>query len=126
MTKWDKILIISIIAISLLSIGGITYFKSRGQDLLGIIEVNGEEINKINLLEVKETYTIKVENGSNYNIVEISPGSMRFVEATCPDKDCIRIGKLDSPGEISVCLPNNIIIRVSGKGEGEDLDSKTY
>ncbi|HHT50159.1 MAG TPA: NusG domain II-containing protein [Eubacteriaceae bacterium] len=126
MTKWDKILITTIIVISLISIGGITYYKSKGQDLYGIIEVDGEEIKNINLLEVEKPYTIKIENGVNYNIVEVSSGSIRFIEATCPDKDCIRIGKLDSPGEISVCLPNNTTIRVSGPGVGEDLDSKTY
>lgn len=127
MTKWDKILIISIIVISLFSIGAITYTKNQVQKLYGIIEVNGEEQEVINLTEVDEIYTIKIENDDNYNIVEVNHGSIRFIEATCPDKDCIRIGNLDAPGEVSVCLPNNVTIRVEGSNDdNEELDSTTY
>jgi hypothetical protein len=127
MTKWDKILIVSIIAISLFSIGVLTYIKNQTQVLYGIIEVSGVEQEVINLTEVDKTYTIKVENDDNYNIVEVNQGSIKFIEATCPDKDCIRIGNLDAPGEISVCLPNNVTIRVEGFMDGkDDLDSTTY
>lgn len=126
MTKWDKILIVSIIVISLFSIAVITYNKNNTQVIYGIIEVNGEKQRVINLKEVDETYTIKVENNDDYNTVEISNGSIRFTEATCPDKDCIRIGSLDAPGEISVCLPNNVTIRIEGSSNKDDLDSVTY
>lgn len=126
MTKWDKILIGCIIVISLFSIAVMTVIKNQSGVLHGIIEVNGVEKANINLMEVKESYTIKVENNNQYNIVEVSNGSIRFIEATCPDKDCVRIGSLDAPGEISICLPNKITIRVEGSGDQDELDSTTY
>lgn len=127
MTKWDKILIVFIIFISLLSIGILTYYQSRMDVLYGVIELNGEEYDTINLSEVDEPYTIKVENGDEYNIIHIDHNSMKFIEATCPDKDCIKIGNLDAPGKISVCLPNSITIRVYSLNDKDDgLDSTTY
>ena len=74
---------------------------------MGIIEVDGEEIKNINLLEVEKPYTIKIENGVNYNIVEVSSGSIRFIEATCPDKRLYQNWEARFTREISVCLPNN-------------------
>lgn len=126
MTKWDKILIGCIIIISLFSIAVMIYIKNQTEVLYGIIEVNGTEKARINLMEVRESYTIKVENNNNYSIVEISHGSIRVIEATCPDKDCIRMGSLDALGEISICLPNKISIRVEGIGNWDELDSTTY
>ena len=128
MTKWDKILIVSIILISFISIGILTYYQNQVDILYGVIVVNGEELKRINLSEVDQPYTIKVENGDNYNIVQMEHDSMRFIEATCPDKDCIKIGNIDAPGKISVCLPNNITIRVFNPNSGGDdgIDSTTY
>ncbi len=128
MTKWDKILIASILLLSFVSIGILTYYQSQVDILYGVIEVNGEEYKRINLSEVDRPYTIKVENGDEYNIVQLEQNAIRYIEATCPDKDCIKIGKLDAPGKISVCLPNNITIRVfsTSHDRNDDIDSTTY
>lgn len=127
MTKWDKILIIAIIIISLLLIGIVTYNKRQVDQLYGIIEVDGEIQEEINLLEVEDPYTIKVENGEDYNIIQVEQGSIRVIEATCPDKDCIKIGVLDDPGEVSVCLPNKVTVRVvSSSNTVDGIDGTTY
>ncbi|MCR1899896.1 NusG domain II-containing protein [Irregularibacter muris] len=127
MTKWDKILITFIIIISLGSIGAITYYKSQAETLYGIIELEGKEIDRINLLTVEKPYEIKLENGEDYNIVRVEKGRIAFIDATCPDKDCIEIGWLSGPGETSVCLPNKAIIRIeSPKVDKEEIDSTTY
>lgn len=35
-----------------------------------------------------------------------------FLESDCPDKICVKTGWLSQPGEIAVCLPNKIIIKL--------------
>lgn len=127
MTKWDKILIGLIIIISLASIIGITYYKNQVEALYGIIEVNGEETKRIDLSKVNEPYEIRIKNKKEFNILKVEKNRMGFVEASCPDKDCIKIGWLEAPGETSVCLPNNVVARIEGtKGSKDEIDSTTY
>lgn len=127
MTKWDKALIVAIIIISLLLIGWIIYNKNQANSLYGIIEVNGEVQEEINLLEIEKPFTIKVENGEDYNIVQVEQGGIRIIEATCPDKDCIKVGTLDAPGEVSACLPNKVTVRVIGTNNDDKMiDGASY
>lgn len=39
-------------------------------------------------------------------------GSIYFEEADCPDKICIKTGKLNSVGETAACLPNEIFLKI--------------
>ncbi|PYG87744.1 hypothetical protein LY28_01764 [Ruminiclostridium sufflavum DSM 19573] len=39
-------------------------------------------------------------------------GSIGFVESDCPDKICIRTGRLKNIGETAACLPNEIILKI--------------
>ena len=126
MTKWDKGLIVFIVIISLLFIGITIHNKTQTEKLYGIIEVNGEEQQVINLSDVDKPYTIRIENGDEYNIIQVEQGSIRVTEASCPDKDCIKIGKLDADGEISVCLPNKVIVRVVSSNSNNKIDGTTY
>lgn len=48
-------------------------------------------------------------------------GTIRFEESDCPDKVCIRAGRLQTIGESAACLPNDIILKiVSGSGHSSD------
>ena len=51
-----------------------------------------------------------------------SDGSIRFEESDCPDKICIRSGKLRTVGESAACLPNEIILKIvpkNGRSSGD-------
>jgi hypothetical protein len=48
-----------------------------------------------------------------------------FVLSDCPDKTCVHSGFLSIPGQLAVCLPNRVVVRVASK-EGEELDSTAY
>ena len=39
-------------------------------------------------------------------------GSIAFVESDCPDKICIRSGKLVFVGQTAACLPNEVYIKI--------------
>ena len=48
-------------------------------------------------------------------------GSIAFVESDCPDKVCIRAGRLRTAGQFAACLPNGIVMKlVPVKERGED------
>ncbi|MDR1376653.1 MAG: NusG domain II-containing protein [Synergistaceae bacterium] len=57
--------------------------------------------------------------------IAVQDGAIGFVHSDCPDKICIHMGFLSTPGQSAVCLPNRVIVRVAARKE-HGLDSTTY
>ena len=70
---------------------------------------DGELIESINLSEVKESYTIDIKG---HNTVLAENGQISMLKADCPDKLCIKQGKIKNADYPIVCLPNKVIIRI--------------
>lgn len=81
---------------------------------------NGELTQSISLSEVTESYTFVVhgENGCE-NEIEVRPGSIGIISASCPDKVCVNQGFVDNSLLPIVCLPNNVVIQVYEENEIE-------
>ena len=47
-------------------------------------------------------------------------GSIAFVESDCPDKVCIKSGRLRLAGQMSACLPNQVYIKIVGASSDKD------
>ena len=56
------------------------------------------------------------------NQIEIKDNTVRMVQADCPDHLCVKQGKIKSEGEMIVCLPNKVTVRISGEDafKGDD------
>lgn len=80
----------------------------------GIAEVfqNGELIYQLSL---EEAGTYRIAWGAESNVIVIENGSVSIEEATCPDKLCEKQGKISAVGERIVCLPNRLVVQISGK-----------
>ena len=59
----------------------------------------------------------KTGEGGAENVVEVEPGRIRIVSATCPDQVCVRQGWISDSTVPVVCLPNQVIVEIVG-GEG--------
>jgi len=55
--------------------------------------------------------------------VRIEDKKVWVTKASCPNKLCMRQGKISRPGEAIICLPNRIVISIQGKSK---LDAITY
>ena len=77
------------------------------------ITQHGELISEIDLTSVVEPYTIRVDgdNGA-YNIIEVRPGSIGVIEASCPDHICMQMGFIEDPFLPVTCLPNEVVIQI--------------
>ena len=71
-----------------------------------------EELNQI----------IKVKGRLYYNVIKIEDGSVSVIESDCPDKICKKHIPIRMSGEMIVCLPNRVVIRIEGFNEKQDLD----
>ncbi len=49
--------------------------------------------------------------------VKLSNGEASISSATCPDKVCVHTGAISKSGEIIVCVPNRVSVKISGEEE---------
>jgi hypothetical protein len=49
-------------------------------------------------------------------------GTIAFEESDCPDKICVKTGKLSRVGETAACLPNEIILKIVPADNNHDKD----
>ena len=109
-----------IIAVALLLAAAVFLFflpKDETERLYAEISKNGEVIASLPL----DTDTEYVVNDDYENVVTISDGSAFFSSSNCPNEDCVHTGKLTKAGQLAVCLPNGVTLRIVG-GEG-DVDA---
>jgi len=91
------------------------YFKDGSQKpsagLKAVITRDGKRMAEIDLKSVQEPQTFEFKDGIRVLIVA-EKGSIKFVEADCPDKICIKTGTLTKPGDRAICLPSKTIVKV--------------
>jgi hypothetical protein len=117
MKKNDLYLIAGIILFVALAYALILAFRTEGSKVL--ITVDGKEHKTFNL---NENTSYELINDGEYNIIEIKDGYVRMLEASCPDKICVKHGKIHYDNETITCLPNRVVVRVIG-GEDSGLDT---
>lgn len=130
MKKGDKIVIYIVSILLALSVISIIFFKFfvKSESAVAIIKQNGKIIEKIDLSKVKEKKELKInyndKDHKGYNIIEIDKGSIRFIDADCPDKVCVKSGVLKKPGETAACLPHKLIITI--EKNDKEVDEVSY
>lgn len=49
-------------------------------------------------------------------------GSIQFEESDCPDKICIKAGRLKTVGQTAACIPNKIFLKIVSADNSSSLD----
>jgi|SRR5690554_3637877 len=124
--KGDLIIIVVLIIIGVSIITYTTFFAPRAaQGTTVVVEIDGEVAAQFPIYE--DQAEIRFETSNGYNILEIADGRARIAEADCPDKLCVKTGWRQQVGQLIVCLPNRLIVRIVGdNGTGQELDGFTY
>lgn len=55
--------------------------------------------------------------------IEVAGREARVACSPCPGQQCVETGWISSPGEVSVCAPSGVWIRIEGGGEAPDAVS---
>lgn len=76
------------------------------------IYLGDELIEQIDLNAVSAPYTIQVGEG---NVVLVEQGAISMHSATCPDKLCVKQGKITGGVYPIVCLPNRVTVKILSK-----------
>lgn len=118
MKKSTKVIaaLLSIAAIG--AIAGVIYIntKEEGKKYACIYE-DGKLVQKVDLLSVKSPFTIELKG----NVILVDKEKISIIEADCPDKLCIKQGAIKDGARPIVCLPNNVVIKLTDDETDEDL-----
>jgi hypothetical protein len=109
-TRADKILIISLIIASALSYP-VAQYLSR-QDSYLEIAVEGQTRRVVSMDRDRD---VTVEGRLGTTTIRIDERGARFIQSPCADKKCIESKPIKDAGEIAVCIPNRVMIRVLGE-----------
>ena len=122
MTKYDKMLIIIIFLTSVVALYLIQQqtFNLEGQYI--VISVDNE-VYKTYSLDQTVSEQIRIETKNGVNTIHIGDGCVYMKSSSCKDQICVHQGKICRPGEMIVCLPNKIVIEVTGENKNLDVIS---
>lgn len=79
------------------------------------ISKDGQLIERHKLEEgYRDTRRIRTESGGE-NTVEIDGVRVRMLESDCRDQVCVETGWLTRAGQSAVCVPNRVVVRLTGR-----------
>lgn len=110
--KGDFVIFAVILLIAILCL--IPFISTQADQLVCEISEDNKVIHRIILNEgYKDTINIETEHGNS--VIRIENNSVWFEYSDCPDQVCVHTGKLNRAGQIAVCLPNKVIIKLIGE-----------
>jgi len=121
--KGDLILSVGFLIIALSLYLVFSFTQNKDKKLIAYVIQNDETLYEIDLSNI-ETERQIIIGGQYSDTILVAPNKIRFEDASCPDKICVRSGWLTKSGDVAVCLPNKVIIKI--KGENNLVDGVTY
>ncbi len=88
--------------------------------ITAVIKQNDKIIKKVNLSKLEKREIINI-SGLHKATIAAEKNRICFLKSDCPDKICVKTGWLRHPGDIAVCLPNKIIIKLE-QGKDQNVD----
>jgi hypothetical protein len=111
----DFLLIIFILTFS---IGGFFLRSHPQKGTHYLIEVNGKIAYRLSLTS-DTLLTIRGKTGEM--LIKTEQNRICMYRSSCPLKICEKTGWIQKPGEVIICIPNKIVIRIEGEyTEGPD------
>ncbi|MBC7082580.1 MAG: NusG domain II-containing protein [Firmicutes bacterium] len=132
--KADLILALVIVGAAAAIVAGQSLGRSRQEGTVRarevVIEVNNQHFRTVPFSQVTGVMTVDVpaDRGRTVVVEITEDGRARVRASDCPDKVCVKTGWIEHPGEVIVCLPNRVVVKIQGGPEalGPALDGIAY
>lgn len=117
MTRADRILVFALAALLLAVWPIVASARVSGQRA----EISGP--GGTSYVDLSKDATLIIEGRTGDLTVVVERGAVRVKDAECPDRVCIETGRVSASGEVVACVPNGVVIRVTG-GERDGFDAR--
>ena len=112
--RWyDALIILVIIALTACLAVFIYIRPTKGETKYMIVELDNEEIYRLNLSLVLDEVTINIDGKQTEMVIGADHDGCWVISSGCPDKVCINTGKIiDSNDMPIICIPNGVSISI--------------
>ena len=124
MKKGDLIIII-VVFIAAITFGNFVSTGKLDDTKTVIVVKDGKEIHRYRIDENYEK-TIRIENEGEINTINIKDGKVSVTEANCHDELCVKSHKISRDGEMIVCLPHKLYVKIEDDSDGIDSEQHVY
>ena len=121
-TVWD----LAVAGAVVIAAGVLLFFlrPEGGNFLSASIVLDGETIAQYELDKLSEPVFLDLDGAAYPLTIEIQPGRIRIAESSCPGQDCVHTGWASQAGQQIICLPNRLVISLTGTSR-DDIDAVT-
>lgn len=102
----------------------VTWTTRTSSECVVKIYHNGQLLEVVKL-ELGEEREFRFDLEPSIAIRQFADQSIAFMSSDCPDRVCVKSGRIKRPGEFAACVPNRFLIVIEGTAEsskGEDVD----
>ena len=111
-TRADIALIVALFTLSAVGFGIARRNAVPGGHI--VVEVDGRTVMELSL---DQDVTTSVAGPLGDTVLEVHDHGVAITDSPCPNKYCIRMGSLELRGEMAVCVPNRVVVIVTGGGD---------
>ena len=115
----DIVLALAVMALSVFLIAQGVAGAGAASRLEVRVSAGGHEVMTLPLHE--DAGELTVEGWGGESRLEVRGGRARMLDSACPDRLCVKMGWISSPGESVVCLPNRVVIEIVSADGGPDV-----
>lgn len=115
LTAFDKKIAVIILLVALVMMAGVLYRRvvtPPGQQ--SVILVDNRVVTTVVLAPNAEKRDFMVQGVRGESVIRVEGSYISIVSSACPDQLCIKMGRKSRPGEVIVCLPNRVVVRIEG------------
>lgn len=115
--KWGDFVIIGVVLALAAAIAAVLALGVSGDQLYAEVWQDNTLVERVQLTEETDR-TIDLDG---HNVIVLSGRTARMQSADCRDQVCVRTGTLTHAGQVAVCLPNRVVLRITG--ETSEIDA---
>lgn len=115
--KWGDFVIIGVVLALAAAIAAVLALGTSGDRLYAEVWQDNALVERVELTDSTER-TIDLDG---HNVIVLSGRTAAMQSADCRDQVCVRTGTLTRAGQVAVCLPNRVVLRITG--ETSEIDA---
>lgn len=121
--KADIILFCALLLISGILLARPFLKAGRGGDTSRSLEVTVRQDGKVTgTYPLSGNRIINLDNSGRHNVVEIRDGTVMMKESSCKNQICVDEGRISRAGQSIICLPNRIVVEISGRSGSDSAE----
>jgi hypothetical protein len=114
MTRTDKLLIGVILFFASAALLVLYSLSPGGESKSATVRIHGRIVKTLELSGDEERRTFEIEGSIGDSVIQVEGARVRILNSPCPDKICVKQGWVEKPGEVIICVPNEISVSVEG------------